>query len=179
MTERRNKGSSRGRAGEVDGLAPETVETRSIDEWLSFRFAVIATRVSTISHGYSQRTFQLSGHSWRGLALLARFGPCSAKQLVEKSSFDYPKVSRIIEDLVSRQLIERRNDSQDQRRAELNLTPQGRKVYENIAHRATEFEEYITSTLTKTERTALWSAIGKIDVQIAEFFARPASGQDQ
>ncbi len=177
MKARPDKGTEDAREGEDS--SPTAVETRSIDQWLSFRFAVIAARVGAISHGYSQRTFQLSGNSWRGLALLARFGPCSAKQLVEKSNFDYPKVSRVIEDLVSRQLIERRNDSQDQRRAELSLTPQGHKVYENIAHRATEFEAYITATLTKAERTALWTAVEKIDVQIAEFFNRPKSGQDK
>ncbi len=153
----------------------EQVELRPIDQWLSFRFALIATRVSAISHDYSQRYYQLSGNSWRGLALLARFGPCSAKQLVEKSNFDYPKVSRIIDDLVSLRLIERRSDSQDLRRAELRLTAHGHKVYESIAKRASEFETYITAPLTKSERTALWSAIDKIDTQIADFFARPKS----
>jgi DNA-binding MarR family transcriptional regulator len=78
-------------------------------------------------------------------------------------------VSRAIEVLTERKLLKRIKDPQDQRRAVLTLTTEGRKMYNDIAADVERREAFIVSTLTVQEAKAMWSAVAKIDAQIELF----------
>lgn len=145
-----------------------------LDEWVAYRFGLIAARIGSIGQSAYQKKHGLSPGEWRILAVIARYEPCSAAEVSRRSRLEPPKISRAVETLVTAGLILRDKDPQDQRRAVLTLTSGGRSLYTEIAIRAVRFEEYVTSTLTAREKEVLWRAVTKIDQQIA-VYERPES----
>jgi DNA-binding MarR family transcriptional regulator len=153
--------------------AKANVPCRPLDEWVAYRFGLIATRMGVIGQRAYQGKYKLSTSAWRAMAVVARYEPCSAAELSSHSRLDPPKVSRAIEVLTERNLLERNKDPQDQRRAVLTLTPQGRAMYDDIASQVEGTESFITATLSEREVKALWAAVEKIDAQIA-LYMHPA-----
>lgn len=142
---------------------------RPLDQWVAYRFGLIAARLGMLGRHAYQSRYKLSTSAWRALAVVAHYEPCSATELSSHSRLDPPKVSRAIEVLVERQLLRRSKDPQDQRRAVLTLTAKGRKMHDDIAAQMAGIESFITSTLTLAESKALWSAVRKIDARIAAY----------
>src|ERR1700743_1208183 len=101
---------------------------RPLDEWVAYRFGLIAARLGVIGQHAYQSRHKLSTSAWRRSAVVARFEPFSAAELSNHSRLDPPKVSRAIEVLTERKLLKRIKDPQDQRRAVLTLTAEGRKM---------------------------------------------------
>jgi DNA-binding MarR family transcriptional regulator len=139
-----------------------------LDRWVSYRFGLIATRLGAIAAPTYLGRYKLSTSAWRALAVVARFEPLSAAMLSEHSRMDPSKVSRAIETLVRRKLLTREKDPADQRRAVLRLTARGREMYSNIESIVFRLETEATGTLNAAERKALYSALDKIDAQIAK-----------
>jgi DNA-binding MarR family transcriptional regulator len=142
---------------------------RPLDQWVAYRFGLIAARLGVIGQHNYQSRHKLSTSAWRAMAVVARFEPCSAAELSNHSRLDPPKVSRAIEVLTDRKLLKRIKDPQDQRRAVLTLTAEGRKMYDDIAAQVERTEAFVVSTLTAQEAKLMWSAVAKIDAQIALF----------
>jgi DNA-binding MarR family transcriptional regulator len=142
---------------------------RPLDEWIAYRFGLIATRLGVIGQHSYKSPHKLSTSAWRAMAVVARFEPCSAAELSNRSRLDPPKVSRAIEILTERKLLKRIKDPQDQRRAVLTLTAEGRKMYNDISAQVERTEAFVVSTLTPQEAKAMWSAVAKIDAQIELF----------
>jgi len=137
-----------------------------LDCWVGYRFGLIATRIGVIAAKQYMSRHKLTTSLWRALAVVARFEPLSASALSEHSRLDPPKVSRAIDGLVERKLLLRRTDKSDERRAVLTLTARGHVIHDDIAAFVTQFETGLLTTLTSTERKALWSALSKIDKQL-------------
>jgi DNA-binding MarR family transcriptional regulator len=148
-------------------LRPPAPSHRPLEEWVAYRFGLVAARMGTIGQQAYQTRHKISTSSWRALAVIARFEPCSATELSSHSRLDAPKVSRAIEALVARKLIKREKAPEDLRRAVLALTPLGRRVYEDVAAFAEKTEAFVTATLTAEERRVMWRAVAKIDAQLA------------
>jgi len=151
---------------------------RPLDQWVAYRFGLIAARMGVIGQQAYQGRYKLTTSAWRALAVVARYEPCSAAELSSHSRLDPPKVSRAIEVLTQRKLLQRNKDPQDQRRAVLTLTTKGREMYTDISVQVERTESFMTSTLTATETKALWSAIAKIDAQVAKYGVPPVQ-QDE
>lgn len=150
----------------LTGESPQAC--RPLEQWVAYRFGLIAARMGVIGQQYYVKRHKLNTSAWRALAVIARFQPCSATELVGHSRLDAPKVSRAIVALSTRKLIKRTKDPEDQRRAVLVLTPLGRKTYDDIAAFVENAEDFVTATLTAQERDLMWRAIGKIDAQLRQ-----------
>jgi DNA-binding MarR family transcriptional regulator len=150
----------------------ETDQKLPLDHWVAYRFGLIATRIGSMA-APAYKVHKLSTAAWRALAVVARFEPLSAAMLSEHTRLDPSKVSRAIETLVGRKLLTRNKDPADQRRAVLELTPRGRKIYQDIEITAVRLERELTATLTKAERRSLWIVLDKIDAEIARTRQEP------
>lgn len=148
-------------------------DTLPLEQWVGYRFGLLATRIGSMLQPVTQGKYRLSTSSWRVLAVIARFEPCSAAELSSHSRLDPSKVSRAIEVLVDRKFIKRNKDPLDQRRAVLTLTPLGRRTYEDCAEQVRKNEAYYTATLTPLERKAMWAAVDKMEALIAELALKP------
>lgn len=152
---------------------PTARSHRPLEEWVGYRFGLVAARLGTFVQQSYQSRHKISTSSWRALAVIARFEPCSATELSSHSRLDAPKVSRAIEALVARKLIKREKAPDDLRRAVLALTPLGRKVYEDVAAFTEKTEAFVTATLSAEERRVMWQAVAKIDAQLAALAKQP------
>lgn len=90
----------------------------------------------------------------------------TAKQLATLTSSDAFKVARAIELLVRRGLIRRDVDKEDRRRASLNLTAEGRKIYKDIEKFTIRIERELIACLDESEVMILRGSLDKLDRQL-------------
>jgi DNA-binding MarR family transcriptional regulator len=84
------------------------------------------------------------------------------KQAAELVRVSLPAASRLVEDLVRRGFVERREDAEDRRMRRVRVTPEGRAVIRRLnAARLTGLKQF-TETLTDTERRDLGTALGRV-----------------
>lgn len=140
--------------------------TIPLEQWIGYRFGLVAARLGNyVAQMYSSR-HDLTIPAWRSLAVIARYQPLTAKQLATLTSSDAFKVARAIELLVRRGLIRRDVDKEDRRRASLNLTAEGRKVYRDIEKFTVRVERELIAGLDESELTILRRSLDKLDRQL-------------
>ncbi|MCH8060334.1 MAG: MarR family transcriptional regulator [Proteobacteria bacterium] len=111
-----------------------------LEDFLPYRMSVLSHTISTtIARVYDQR-FNLSIPEWRVIAILGRFPGLSAVEVAERTMMDKVAVSRAVTKLVKNGRIDRQFADTDRRRSILNLSDEGRKVHNDIAPLALQFE---------------------------------------
>lgn len=137
-----------------------------LENYVPFRLSVLANRMTrAVSRVYMQR-FHLAAPEWRTLAVLGRFGAMSANGVVERTAMDKVRVSRAIGRLLELGYITRKTDTEDRRRAVLELTAAGHAVYRQIVPRALAVEEDLMHALTRDERNAFGSLLAKLEARL-------------
>ncbi len=126
-----------------------------LERFLPYRLAVLSAQVSRALSQIYTREFSLSVPEWRIMANLGRFGPLNAGDLAEKSSLDKPKVTRALQKLEARGLVERAVEARDRRQVRLSLTRRGRSMLGQIAGLALEWEKDLLAALPAADRAAL------------------------
>jgi DNA-binding MarR family transcriptional regulator len=149
----------------------DTPEPLDLERFLPFRLSVLANRVTrAVARVYSRR-FQLTAPEWRTMAVLGRFGPMTANNVVEHTAMDKVRVSRAVARLLSRSRVSRRTDPEDRRRAILDLTPEGRLVYGKVVPMVLAVESELLSDLDAAERAVLETVVRKLELRTANDFA--------
>ena len=111
-----------------------------LEDFLPYRLAVLSHTVSTnIARVYDKR-FGLSIPEWRVIAILGRFPGLSAVEVAERTMMDKVAVSRAVTKLMKNGRLERQFADADRRRSILHLSEEGRRVHDEIAPLALEFE---------------------------------------
>lgn len=145
-----------------DGPASDEIMELKLEQFLPYRFSVITNRMSRhLAKAYESR-FGISIPEWRVVANLARFAPLTAGQVAERSSMDKVKVSRAVSKLIKAGLVIKHLDDDDRRRGQLILSPEGKRVFQEIVPLALGWEEELQQTLTDKERESLRSILDKI-----------------
>lgn len=145
-----------------------------LETFMPYRLAVVAHVVSrALSEVYTQE-FGLSIPEWRVLANLGRCGPLNAGELAERSSMDKPKVTRALQRLEARGLVQRAVVSADRRQVRLTLTRRGRLQFRQIAALALEWEAKLLGSLSAAERTTFDRVLTKLMREVESLSARKA-----
>jgi DNA-binding MarR family transcriptional regulator len=111
-----------------------------LEDFLPYRLAVLSTTVSTtVARAYDKR-FGVSIPEWRVIAVLGRFPGLSAVEVAERTLMDKVAVSRAVTKLIKNGRIDREFDDTDKRRSILNLSEEGKKLHDEIATLALQFE---------------------------------------
>ena len=92
----------------------------------------------------SLKEHNLSAQQWRVIRILVESDKLEITELAEKCHLLMPSISRIIQNLEKRQLIQREAVPGDQRSSAIVITPQGKKLFELIAPISEERYQYIT-----------------------------------
>lgn len=79
------------------------------------------------------REHGLSSQQWRVLRALIEYGELDATELSNRCFLMMPSLSRILKNMLERDLIERRTDPRDQRRSLISLTQQGEALFDELA----------------------------------------------
>ncbi len=111
-----------------------------LENFLPYRLAVLSNTVSTtVARAYDKR-FSVSIPEWRVIAVLGRFPGLSAVEVAERTFLDKVAVSRAVTKLVKSGRVDREFADADKRRSILNLTEPGKKLHDEIAQLALQFE---------------------------------------
>jgi DNA-binding MarR family transcriptional regulator len=85
-------------------------------------------------------------------------GPCTMSQLARHQAVSLPTVSRSVDMLVRRGLVERWVDKADRRQTLVRLTPDGRDALASVRRRAEAHIQHRLETLSADERVQLIAA---------------------
>ncbi len=111
-----------------------------LENFLPYRLSILSNTVSsTIARIYDKR-FSLSIPEWRVIAILGRFPGLSAVEVADRTLMDKVAVSRAVTKLIKSGRLDRQFDDGDRRRSILNLSAEGRRVHDEIAPLAMQFE---------------------------------------
>jgi len=111
-----------------------------LEDFLPYRLAALSSTVSTtVARAYDKR-FGVSIPEWRVIAVLGRFPGLSAVEVAERNLMDKVAVSRAVTKLIKNGRIDREFDDTDKRRSILNLSEDGKKLHDEIAQLALQFE---------------------------------------
>jgi DNA-binding MarR family transcriptional regulator len=129
-----------------------------LEDFLPYRLSVLSHTISNnIARVYEKR-FGVSIPEWRVIAILGRFPGLSAVEVADRTLMDKVAVSRAVTKLIKNGRIDREFADADRRRSILNLSEQGRKVHNEIAPLALQFERELLQDISD-EDYATYSVI--------------------
>lgn len=143
----------------------------------AYRFAVLsAMSTRCIADLYRRHGLTVSG--WRTLSLIGHHEPIHPGGIAERTSVDPDKVTRAVDRLVHRKLVERALDRTDRRRIVLTLTRRGRKVHDEIDHVRRVMEKEFLSVLSADELRRFNASLDKLETQARRIFRNKKTRQE-
>ncbi len=142
-----------------------------LEDFLPYRLAILSHTVSTTIAQVYEKRFRLSIPEWRVIAILGRFPGLSAVEVAERTFMDKVAVSRAVTKLIKNGRVDRQFADADRRRSILNLSDEGRRVHDEVAPLALQFENDLIEGLSEEE-------IGKLGVIMERLMTR-ARGLDK
>ncbi len=133
-----------------------------LEYFLPYRLAVLSTTVSaTVARAYDKR-FGVSIPEWRVIAVLGRFPGLSAVEVAERTMMDKVAVSRAVTKLIKSGHIDREFADTDKRRSILNLSADGKRLHDEIAELALQFERDLLLGFSAEELDSLNSLMERL-----------------
>ena len=133
-----------------------------LEDFLPYRLAVLSNTVSTtVARAYDKR-FSVSIPEWRVIAVLGRFPGLSAVEVAERTLMDKVAVSRAVTKLIKNGRIDREFADSDKRRSILNLSEDGKKLHDEIAQLALQFEQDLLQGFNEDELNNLNSVMERL-----------------
>jgi len=133
-----------------------------LEDFLPYRLAVLSNTVSaTVARAYDKR-FSVSIPEWRVIAVLGRFPGLSAVEVAGRTLMDKVAVSRAVTKLIKNGRIDREFADSDKRRSILNLSEDGKKLHDEIAQLALQFERDLLHGFSEEELDNLNSVMERL-----------------
>ena len=150
-------------------------------KFVPFRMNRLSAEISTaLSSEYRDR-YGIEIPEWRVIATLGfREEPCTAQFIVQHTSTHKSTISRAVTSLLERGLIERVESQVDRREYSLQLSREGRAMYQGLIPRLLNREREILACLSATELRQFENALAKIEksFELAQTDAQPDTPKD-
>lgn len=130
----------------------------TLERFLPYRVSILSNKVSSIIADTYQDKFALSITEWRIMAVLGEYPGSSADEISSKTQIEKSILSRSVNRLLKRHLIEREVSDTDRRRSHIQLSETGRAVYEEIVPLSYAYENSLLECFTEQEQ-ALFSEL--------------------
>ncbi|MDC7684509.1 MarR family winged helix-turn-helix transcriptional regulator [Asticcacaulis sp. BYS171W] len=140
----------------------------SLDNYLPFRLSVASNAVSTLISSAYDSLYALAIPEWRLIWVLNEDGPSTQREMVQRTGMDKVTVSRAAHSLAKRRLVTRSPHEHDGRSHHLILTPEGQRLFNDVAPSAGEFERQVLEGLTETETALLKDVLRRIETAAIE-----------
>jgi len=124
-----------------------------------FQLLVLANLTARPFYERFGRRLHLSLSEWRVLLVVADRPGISAQDLADYIGLDKMNVSRAVRGLEARRRLTRRASPRDRRRFHLYLTPEGKRVYDEIAVSGLGRERAVFGALPPRERRAFFAKL--------------------
>jgi DNA-binding MarR family transcriptional regulator len=130
-----------------------------LTRFLPFRLNRLAAEISEeLATLYAER-FQIDVPQWRVLATLSSGNGWTAKAIVASTRTHKSTISRAVEALVKRGLIEAVQSSDDKREYRLRMTASGRKLFLKLEPLVLDYEKRLMDRLGEADARRLDKAI--------------------
>jgi DNA-binding MarR family transcriptional regulator len=147
-------------------------------KFVPFRLNRLAAEISmALSDEYRDR-YGIEIPEWRVIATLGfRDTPCSAQYIVQSTKTHKSTISRAVTSLLERCLVERVASPLDRREYVLQLSRDGKNLYQGLIPRLLNREQEILSCLSPNERRQFENALAKIEqsLKLVQSDETPAS----
>lgn len=130
-----------------------------LDDFLPYRLAVAAARVSRDFARIYEAEFGLSVPEWRVIAHLGEAEAVSVREIHARVDMDKSRVSRAAARLEAAGYVAKTANPADRRLVSLTLTEEGRALLDAIKPRARAYEADLLARLPETEAQALRGAV--------------------
>lgn len=127
----------------------------------------------------SLKEHNISAQQWRVIRALEQQDGIAMSALAERCYLLAPSLSRIVQNLESRQLIERQTEVQDQRRSCIYLTEQGRQLFMLVAPKSEQRYALITEKFGYGKLELLYELLDELVDKIDEDESQSDSNFDR
>lgn len=136
-----------------------------LSDYLPYRLSVASNEVSRlIAESYEDR-FGLKIPEWRVIAVLAEFNAHTQAEIVAKTAMDKVTVSRTVASLVARDLVRRSINEADGRSQIVALTKAGKRLFDEIAPLARDYEARLLDGFSPREIDSLKTLLQRIEAR--------------
>lgn len=118
-----------------------------LNDFLPYRLAVAASRVSRAFERRYMAEAGLSVPEWRVMAHLSQTGEVSVREIQARVDMEKSKVSRAASRLEEQGLVTKLENPEDRRLVSLSLTPAGRAVMDRLIPLAEVFQAELRQVL--------------------------------
>ncbi|WP_299936087.1 MarR family transcriptional regulator [uncultured Pelagimonas sp.] len=118
-----------------------------LDRYLPYRFAVIATRLSTELAAQYREKYGISIAEWRVLVNLAYSDSTSVRDIEKRVSMEKSKVSRAVSRLEDAGYLTKAIDDNDRRLLQLELTESGTGLVRDLIPLAQAYQDELEAKL--------------------------------
>jgi DNA-binding MarR family transcriptional regulator len=138
-----------------------------IQDYTQRVWAVLPTLMRTIAAELRQLEPRLDLTMWQIMALKWLKGDAlTVGELARKYMVSNPTMTRLLDNLVERGLVERREDPDDRRRVRLLLTERGEDLYRELERRALHCVEEIMVGLDSAEKERVAEAMDILQIAL-------------
>jgi DNA-binding MarR family transcriptional regulator len=144
-----------------------------LTRFLPFRLNRLAAEISEqLATLYTER-FQLDIPQWRVLATLSAGNGWTAKAIVASTRTHKSTISRAVESLTKRGLVESIQSPADKRAYGLRLTPQGRQLFLKLEPLVLDYEKRLMEQLGESDGRRLTRAVAALEQALGLESERP------
>lgn len=137
--------------------------TFELEQFLPYRLSILSNLVSQGLARTYQHDYGLSIPEWRVMAVLGRYPGLTASQLGERTVMDKVTVSRAVNSLLERQLVERMTDGTDRRKRPLQVSKvAGNNLLRDVIPLAREYQAALRNCLSRREQAVFESLVDKL-----------------
>ena len=108
------------------------------------------------------REYGLSPQQWRVLRVLMEHDEIDAKELAQLSYLQKPSLSRILTNLDARELLNRKIDSQDQRRSLISIKDKGKELFNTVSPYNERRYDHIEEVIGERKLDQLYSLLDEM-----------------
>jgi DNA-binding MarR family transcriptional regulator len=144
-----------------------------LTHFLPFRLNRLASEISEqLATLYAER-FEIDIPQWRVLATLSAGNGWTAKAIVASTRTHKSTISRAVEALTKRGLIEAVQSADDKRAYRLRLTAQGRRLFRELEPLVLDYEKKLMDQLGETDGRRLEKAVSALEQALGLKMERP------
>jgi DNA-binding MarR family transcriptional regulator len=152
--------------------APEPDDIRlDLEERSFYRFSIMATQINRAVARVYVRKYGPPANAWKILAVLNKYKVQSASELKTHSTLEMDKITRIVDNLVERGFVVRKQDQLDRRRVVIRLSPAGKRLARYLEDAIAAMEYEFLGALTATERRTFYELLEKLKARADQIFA--------
>ena len=151
-------------------------DPQTLDDLLNYRLVRLIAMTSAPVIRLCEGGYGISRREWRILALLAAHGALSPSALAERGDLDRARTSRAIGSLAKKKLVARVAEPGDRRRASVDLTAAGRRLYEALFPLVRDIHCRLISTLDDRTLSVLDDVLNRLTTHATQLNSEGVTG---